>query len=111
MSAAEKFFPNIGDKLYLSQRTGNMYVDEVKRPYTVIAVSPKHVVVQAAKCIFPTPHYYDTMPISIEADAEGEILELNWATKKHRWQIDKYQTGYPEIAHFTEEYEYFPYLD
>lgn len=110
MSNIEKFYPAIGTQLYLSQRTGNWAVDDVKRPYTVIAVDARHVTIQAAKCNFPTPCYFDTLPTSIEENPEGEILKLNWAPKKHRWQIDKYQTGYPEIAYFG-KWEFYPYVD
>ena len=35
-----KTYPRVGDKLYLQQRTGSYYVDLVKRPYTVIGVTP-----------------------------------------------------------------------
>lgn len=105
-----KTYPKVDDKLYLQQRTGNMYVDEVKRPYTVIGVTPSAVRVQACKLIFNGPRYYDTMPDMIEADPEGEILELHWAPSKGKWQIDKYGSGYPEYAYFG-RWEYHPYLN
>ena len=85
---SEKIFPNVGDHLYLRQRTGNMWVDEVKRPYTVINVTPSKVAVQACELIFNGPRYYDTLPDEIREDKNGEILELVWAPKKQRWQID-----------------------
>lgn len=106
----EKFFPEVGTQLYLHQRTGHYYVDAVKRPYTVIAVKPSAVTVQACKLIFNGPRYYDTMPDDIKADPNGEILELHWASKRGKWQIDKYNTGYPEYAEFG-KWEFYPYLD
>lgn len=106
----EKFYPNVGDQLYLSQQTGNCWVDEVKYPYTVIGVTKSHVIIQEAKLIFDGPRYYDTVASRIEEDPNGEILQLNWAPKRHRWQIDRYQTGYPQIAHFG-RYEHQPYLN
>lgn len=107
-----KTYPSIGAKLYLHQRTGSYYVDLVKRPYTVIDIKSNKVTIQAAKCILdPNDNYYDSLPIEIKADPNGEILELHWAPKKACWQIDKFKTGYPEIAVFTESYEYYPYLD
>lgn len=106
----EKFFPEVGTQLYLYQRTGRYYVDEVKRPYTVIDVKPSKVVIQACKLIFNGPRYYDTMPDDIQANPEGEILELHWAPKRGKWQIDKWSTGYPEYAEFG-KWEFFPYLD
>ena len=106
----EKVYPKIGDHLYLSQRTGNYWVDSVKNPYTVIAVTPVKVKVQKCRLIFNGPRYYDSYPDEIEEDKDGEILELVWAPKKKRWQIDKYKTGYPEIAFFG-EWQFEPYLN
>lgn len=106
----EKYYPQIGDHLYLSQRTGNQYVDMVKRPYTVISVSKSKITIQSAKLIFNGPQYYDTLPDDIVEDKEGEILILNWAPKRGRWQNDEYKTGYPSIAYFG-RWEYFPYLN
>lgn len=106
----EKEFPKVGDKLYLSQETGDSWVDMVKRPYDVIQVNPNSVLIQAAKCVFDGPQYYDSLPTKMLKDESGEIVELHWAPKKKRWQYDKYKTGYPEIAHFG-EYAYQPYLN
>lgn len=106
----EKIYPKIGDQLYLSQRTGNMWVDEVKNPYTVIDVTPSKVKIQACELIFDGPRYYDSLPSQIRENTHGEILELNWAPKKKRWQVDKYKTGFPYIAYFG-KWEYAPYLN
>lgn len=127
-TAERKFYPDIGTPLYLHQRTGDAYVDTAKYPYTVIDVTKSAVYIQACKLIAPVYHccgnphldrpdlegqrvfFYDTVAESIEPDPEGEILKLSWAPKKKCWQIDKYQTGYPEIANFG-RYEHFPYLN
>jgi hypothetical protein len=107
---ATKFYPEVGTKLYLSQRTGNYYVDMVKTPYTVIGVSSGKVLVQECQLIFNGPRYYDTIADDIKADPNGEVLTLSWAPKKERWQIDKHKTGYPSIAFFG-KWEYYPYID
>ena len=105
-----KTFPAVGTKLYLSQRTGNYYVDMVRTPYTVISTYGGKVQIQECELIFNGPRYFDTLPDEIRANQSGEILELNWAPKKKRWQIDKYKTGYPSIATFG-NWDYQPYLD
>jgi len=105
-----KFYPEVGTQLYLHQRTGNSWVDMVKTPYTVIGTTKSHVIIQAAKLIFDGPQYYDTVASRIEEDPNGEIIQLNWAPKKKRWQYDRYQTGYPEIANFG-RWEHQPYLN
>ena len=106
----QKWFPKVGDHLYLSQRTGNFYVDLVKNPYTVVEVTPQVVRIRACKLIFNGPRYYDTIADEIQDDPNGEILDLHWAPKKQQWQIDKYHTGYPDIAFFG-EWAHQPYLD
>ena len=106
----DKFYPEIGTPLYLSQKTGRYYVDIVKTPYTVIGTNHGKVQIQECKLIFTGPRYYDTLPDDIKPDPNGEILELSWAPKNERWQIDKYKTGYPSIAYFGEA-KYQPYLD
>lgn len=105
-----KYIPQVGEKLYLRQLTGNCMVDMVKEPYTVIKVTPKNVFIQRCKLIFNGPRYYNTLADRIEEDLDGDIRQLNWAPKKQRWQIDEYKTGYPEIAVFG-SWQYQPYLD
>ena len=127
-SAPEKFIPEIGTPLYLHQRTGDYYVDMVKRPYTVIGYYKGKLRIQECKLTPPVYHcvgnprldrpdlegqrvwFYNTIAETIEPDPNGEIIELNWATKKKRWQIDEYHTGYPQIANFG-KYEHYPYLN
>lgn len=128
MESKQKFYPEVGTELYLSQRTGDYYVDKVKTPYTVVGQKNGKLLVQECKLIAPVYHccgnpyldrpdlegqrvfFYDTVAESIEPDENGEILELSWAPKKGVWQIDKYKTGYPDIAHFG-HYEHYPYLN
>lgn len=105
-----KFYPQVGDKLYLSQRTGRTYVDMVKIPYTVIKVEKKYIYVQSCKLIFNGDVYFDTLPDDIIEDPNGEIKKLTWRPKKEMWAIDEFNTGYPEFAFFG-KWEYFPYLD
>lgn len=124
----ERFIPEIGTPLYLQQRTGSYYVDQVKTPYTVIGYKSGKVIIQSCKMTPPVYHcvgnphldrpdlegkrvwFYDTVAETIEPDPNGETLELNWSPKHETWQIDQYHTGYPDFAHFG-KYEYFPYLD
>lgn len=106
-----KFYPPVGTKLYLSQRTGREYVDMVRTPYTVIGHnSAGQLLIQECELIFDGPRYYDTFASDIKANPNGHVLALNWAPKKECWQIDKYKTGYPSIAFFG-KWDYHPYLD
>lgn len=123
-----KTYPEIGTPLYLHQRTGDSWVDACKHPYTVIGHSSGKIQIQACKLIAPIYHcsgnpnldrpelegqrvfFYDTVAESIEADPEGEVLELTWAPKRKRWQVDRYHSGYPQIAVFG-KYEHFPYMN
>lgn len=129
----EKFYPEVGTKLYLQQRTGSYYVDAVKTPYTVIGKGKGgKLLVQSCKYTWPVFEadpkwdesekeyyarfvgtrcmFYDTIPEKIEPDISGDIIALSWSSKKGRWQYDRFKTGYPQIAVFG-EYVYFPYLD
>ena len=106
----EKFYPEVGTKLYLSQRTGDYYVDMVKIPYTVIGTVSGKLLVQECQLIFNGPRYFDTLPDEIKEDPNGKVLALSWAPKKGCWQIDKHKTGYPSIAFFN-GWKYEPYLN
>ena len=125
---AEKYFPKIGDHLYLKQITGSYDVDKVKRPYTVISVSPKVVRVQECKMTPPVYHctgnpykdrpdlegcrvwFYDTVAEIIEEDPNGNIEELTWHAKRGLWGTKGADKDYPEYAFFG-KWEHFPYLD
>lgn len=106
----DKEYPEIGTPLYLHQQTGNSWVDMCKYPYTVIGIESGKVVVQEAECIFNGPRYYDTLADDIIPNPKGDILRLNWSSKYGRWQVDRYKTGYPQIAVFG-SYQFQPYLN
>lgn len=123
-----KTFPKVGDHLYLRQFTGSSYVDLVKRPYTVIDVTNKTVVVQECKLIAPVYHcvgnprldcpdlegkrvfFYDTVAEKIEADPQGNIETLTWHPRKGLWGTPGPDSSYPEYA-IIGEWKHFPYLD
>lgn len=107
----EQKLPKVGDQLFLSQITGDDYVDMVKIPYTVIAVNNKCITIQSAKCIFPEKRHYDTLALDIIEDKEGVIKKLYFSKNKNRWQHKCYKGDtYPYYAFFG-KYEYFPYLN
>lgn len=115
MTRTPEFYPKPGDKLYLSQHTGDRWVDMVKIPYLVIDVEPdkKRVVIQECKLIFNGPRYYDTLPDEIEDDPYGRVNYLTWANSKkyYGWVLKEYpQDPYPYVAHFG-RWEYQPYLN
>jgi len=124
----EKTYPKVGDELYLRQFTGRSYIDEVKRPYTVMEVSTAKVVVQSCKLIAPVYHccgnkfldrpdlegervfFYDTVAETIEPDPFGRIETLTWHAKRGMWGTEGPDSNYPEYAVFG-EYKHQPYLD
>ena len=121
--------PKVGDQGYLRQFTHNCWVDEVKRPVTVIEVTDKKVVVQAAKLIAPVYHctgnpmmdrpdlegqrvfFYDTVAESIEPDPLGAKQELNWHPKRKLWGTKGRDADYPEYLILGEGYKHQPYLN
>lgn len=128
----EKYLPKVGEQLYLRQFTGRYYVDIVKRPYTVIEVTPTKVVVQAAQLIYPIfkedPNwteeqreyympmvgkricFFNTVAESIEPDPNGRTEKLTWHAKRSMWGTLGADSSYPEYAVFG-KYEHQPYLD
>jgi hypothetical protein len=105
----------VGEELFLRQEgRSSGYCYDVKDPYTVVSVSENEIVIQAAKCIFKEPAYFDSMPEKIVADPNGEKIVLHWSDKISGgcWWAYKDSTGrdYPLVAHFG-HYEYYPYLD
>lgn len=129
--AKEKYFPKVGDACYIRQFTGNYYADMVKRPYTVIAVSPREITLQACRLIYPIFHYdpatmsdyykemdgkricfYDTIAESIEPDPEGRIEVMTWHSHKGLWGTKGMKAAdYPEYAIFGHGYQHQPYLN
>lgn len=124
----KKYFPKIGDKLYLRQFTGNYMIDMVKYPYTVIDVKPSKVIVQSCKLIAPIykcvgnpmldrpdlegqrVFFYDTVAERIEEDPNGAIEELTWHPKRGMWGTHGRDSDYPRYAIFG-EWKHQPYLD
>lgn len=118
----------VGDKLYLRQFTGNYVVDMVKRPYTVVAVTPTRVTIQSCKLIAPVYHctgnkyldrpelegqrifFFDTIAESIEEDPNGLVEELTWHPKRGMWGTKGRDSDYPQYAIFG-KWEHQPYLD
>ena len=106
----EKFYPEAGTKLFLSRSTGDSWVDMVKYPYTVVGQKAGRLLVRECKLVFNGPRYYDTVADEILDDPNGEVIALSWSRKHGRWQFDRYQTGYPQIAHFG-RWDHQPYLN
>lgn len=124
-----KQMPKVGDRGYLRQFTGSHYVDMVKRPVTVVEVSPNKIVVQHAKLIAPVYHcvgnpyldrpdlegqrvfFYDTVAESIEPDPHGQTEELTWHGKRSKWGTKGNDSDYPEYLILGEGYKHQPYLN
>lgn len=107
---------HVGSELYLKQE-GRSYgsVAEVKTPYTVLSINPNSILIQEALCVFDPQHnHYNDMPIRIEANPKGKIVELHYSDKISGgcWWAYKDSTGrdYPLVAHFG-SYAYYPYMD
>lgn len=124
----EKFYPNVGDELFLRQFTGSYYIDMVKRPYTVIEVSKTKVKVQRCELIAPIYElsgntnldrpdlegqrvfFYDTIAETIKPDPNGSIEILTWHSGRGMWGTKGPDSSYPQYAIFG-KYRHFPYLD
>lgn len=124
----KKYYPNVGDQLYLRQFTGSYYIDMVKRPYTVIDVTLTTIKVQECELIAPIYHcegnpyldrpdlegkrvfFYDTVAETIKPDPTGQIEELTWHAKREMWGTKGPDSNYPQYAIFG-EYMHSPYLD
>lgn len=113
MKRTPEFYPNLGDKLYLSQQTGDYWVDMVKMPYLVIAVDSDKVTIQECRLVFNGPVYYDTVADDIVDDPYGRVKYLTWASNKkyHGWVLkDDPHDPYPYVAHFG-RWAHQPYLN
>jgi hypothetical protein len=104
----------VGTPLYLSQRTGDYWVDMVKKPYTVIDIKPNEIIIQEALCVFNGPRYYDTLADDIVANPYGKVVTLKKSrAKKYKdqWVYHSYPgSTYPYVATFG-AYDYQPYLN
>ena len=106
----DKFYPEVGTKLYLWTPCNDSWVAMIRKPYTVIGKEKRKVLIQRCKLIFNGVRYYDTLPDEIQEDPQGQVRKLSWAPKKCRWQVDENRSGYPEVAVFG-EWDYQPYLN
>ena len=102
----------VGEKLTLSQRTGNGWIDMVKHPYEVVKImTPNKILVRECRLIFNGPCYYDTIADDIVSDINGSTIELRWNNKRQAWISNiKESAGYPYYAKFG-KWEHQPYLD
>lgn len=125
----EKTYPKVGDELYIRQFTGSYYIDIIKRPYTVIAVSKTRVLIQACELVYPLfvydpntmsdyykqfdgkrPCFFDTVAEAIKPDPQGRIEELTWHSRRGLWGTKGRDEDYPAYAIFG-EYKHQPYLN
>lgn len=110
------YYPEVGEHLYLRQYTNNCWVNDVKRPYTVIKVDALHDIVTVQECelVFYGPRYYDTIADEIRENPNGRTIQLRFAnTKKYheKWVergVDL--ADYPLTAVFG-HWEHEPYLN
>jgi hypothetical protein len=112
-SCTQKYLPKIGEHLYLQQGgKSSGYVAEVKRAYTVVNVDDNCVTVQECGYNWPVPSYYNTMPLDIHENKQGDLKQLHWSNKYGVWQDTSHgeMADYPLQAHFG-EWAYYPYLD
>ena len=105
------YTPKVGEHLYTyTPNTGYYYIGLVRDPWTVISVKGKTITVQEARCIFPTPCYYDTLPLDIVENPNGRTMTMRWSEKYQRWQESPLRGGCPRVAVFG-NWDYYPYLD
>ena len=106
-----KHIPAVGEHLYTYTPCNNMWISDVRDPWTVESVNKTNTVcvIRAARPIFEGSQYYDSMPSDIVDDLDGRRIKMRWSEKKQRWQ-ESPNNGYPRVAVFG-EWDYFPYLN
>ena len=104
-----KHIPFVGEHLYLYTPCSNMWVSDVRNPYTVDSVNGNTCIVREARPVFYGTRYYDSMPDHIEDDLNGRKKKLRWSEKKQRWQ-ESPADSYPKVAVFG-EWDFYPYLN
>lgn len=104
-----KHIPTVGEKLYIYTPCYDMWVSDVRRPYTVESVSGNTIIIREARPVFCGVVYYDTLPNYIEDDPNGERLKFRWSEKKQRWQ-ESPAHSYPRVAVFG-NWDWQPYLN
>lgn len=102
----------IGTQLYIRQEGKSPM--ETKTPYTVIGYTKTGILIQEAELIFEGTRYYNSIPVSVLPDDNGDIIELRWSDSINGgcWWSPKCSTSrdYPMVAHFG-KYKYVPFLD
>jgi hypothetical protein len=104
-----KHIPTEGERLYTYTPCSDMWVSDVRDPWTVESVNGNTCVIRAARLVFSGPRYYDTLPDRIVDDPNGKTLKLRWSEKKQRWQ-ESPAGSYPRVAVFG-AWDYSPYLN
>ena len=106
-----KHIPMVGEKLYTYTPCNDMWVSDVRNPWTVESVNKTNsvCVIRAARPVFHGPQYYNSMPDYIVDDPDGKRMTMRWSEKKQRWQ-ESPNHGYPRVAVFG-AWDYYPYLN
>lgn len=105
-----KYIPKVGDKLFTYTPCSNMWVSDVRKPWTVeTVVGENMIIVREAKAVFLGARYYDTLPDYIEDDLSGKRMKMRWSEKHQRWQ-ESPAGSYPKVAVFG-KWDYQPYLN
>ena len=95
-----KHIPQVGERISLYTPCSDMWVAEVRYPYTVESVNGNTMIVREARPVFLGPRYYDTLPDYIEDDPDGKRKKMRWSEKKQRWKESPIEGGYPMVAIF-----------
>ena len=106
-----KHIPTVGEQLYTYTPCNDMWVSDVRKPWTVESVNKTGTVcvVRAARPVFLGTVYYDTLPNRIEDDPNGQRMTMRWSEKRQRWQ-ESPAHSYPRVAVFG-RWDYAPYLN
>ena len=106
-----KHIPTVGEQLYCYTPCSDMWVSDVRKPYTVESVNKTGTVcvIRAALPAFNGPCYYDSLPDYITDDPNGKRMTLRWSEKRQRWQ-ESPAGSYPRVAVFG-RWDYYPYLN
>ena len=106
-----KHIPTVGEQLYTYTPCNDMWVSDVRKPWTVESVNKTATVcvIRAARPVFNGPCYYNSLPDAIVDDPDGKRMKLRWNEKKKRWQ-ESPANSYPRVGVFG-YWDYAPYLN
>ena len=104
-----KHIPVVGEHLYTYTPCSDMWVSDVRNPYTVESVRGNVCTIRAARPVFNGPRYYDTLADDIVDDPNGRRMTMRWSEKKQRWQ-ESPAGSYPQVAVFG-AWDFQPYLN